>query len=97
MFSSKLIRKVYMDYAATTPVATEVRKAMAPYLNQKFGNPSSIHSWGQEAMAAIEKSRQQTADFLYCQPEEIIFTAGATEANNLAIFGVVKQAMALGI
>jgi cysteine desulfurase len=79
------MQKIYLDYAATTPVDEEVLKAMAPYFSEKFGNPMSIHSFGREAEMALEKSRKIVADFLHCLPEEVIFTSGATESNNLAI------------
>jgi len=82
------MRKVYLDYAATTPTDPEVIKAMEPYFFEKFGNPSSIHSFGQEAKKALEDSRETTAGFLGAKPEEIIFTSGGTESNNYAIFGV---------
>lgn len=82
--------KVYLDYAATTPIDPKVFKAMAPYFKKDFGNPSSIHGYGQKALSAIDEARQTAADFLGCSQDEIIFTGSATEANNLAIFGLVK-------
>ncbi len=82
-------RQIYLDYAATTPVDSKVLAAMKPYFSQKFGNPMSLHSLGQEANLAIEKARTQIAQFLNCQNKEIIFTSGATESNNLAIKGIV--------
>ena len=82
------MRRVYLDYAATTPTDPEVVKAMEPYFFDKFGNPSSIHSFGQEAKKAMEDSRQTLASLLNAKPEEIIFTSGGTESNNFAIFGV---------
>jgi cysteine desulfurase len=85
------MQKVYLDHAATTPVDPEVMKEMLPYFSEKFGNPMSIHSFGQEAIEATNKARKQTADFLNCDPSEIIFTSGATESNNLAIKGVIKN------
>ncbi|MFH0969600.1 MAG: cysteine desulfurase family protein [Patescibacteria group bacterium] len=85
------MKKVYLDNAATTPIDPEVLKAMLPYFSEKFGNPMSIHSFGQEAMEAVDKARKQVADFLNCETTEIIFTSGATESNNLAIKGVVKK------
>jgi len=81
------MRKVYLDYAATTPTDPEVLKSMEPYFFEKFGNPSSIHSFGQEAKKAIEDAREELATFINAKPEEIIFTSGGTESNNSAIFG----------
>lgn len=83
--------KVYLDHAATTPVDKKVLKAMLPYFSRDFGNASSLHSFGQKAAEAVAKARKQTADFFGASPEEIIFTSGATESNNLAIKGVVKS------
>lgn len=82
------MKKVYLDYAATSPVAAEVVKAMQPYLTEKFGNPASLHSFGQEADEALEQSRQKIAKVLNAKPNEIIFTGSATESNNLALKGV---------
>ncbi|HLD41016.1 MAG TPA: cysteine desulfurase NifS [Candidatus Omnitrophota bacterium] len=82
------MERIYLDYAATTPCDPRVVEAMSPYFTEKFGNPSSIHSFGQEAKKGMEDSRQALADFLGAKPEEIIFTSGGTESNNLAIFGV---------
>lgn len=83
-------KRVYFDYSATTPVDESVLKAMEPYWNKTFGNPSSIHTFGQEARAGVEKAREEIAEFLGCQSPEIIFTSGATEANNLGIRGLMK-------
>jgi cysteine desulfurase len=83
------MQRVYLDYAATTPCDPEVIKAMEPYFFEKFGNASSIHSFGQEAKKAIEDSRQALASFLGAEPSEIVFTSGGTESNNFAIKGVV--------
>lgn len=85
MFGKKII---YLDNAATTPLEPRVLKAIIPYLKEKFGNPSSIHSLGQEAKEVIEKSRETIANFIGAKKEEIIFTASGTESNNLAIKGV---------
>ncbi|MFA4843016.1 MAG: cysteine desulfurase NifS [Candidatus Omnitrophota bacterium] len=82
------MKRIYLDYAATAPTDPEVLKAMEPYFFDKFGNPSSIHSFGQEAKKAIEDARERTASFLSAKPEEIIFTCGGTESNNTAIEGV---------
>ena len=82
------MERIYLDYAATTPCDPEVLEAMKPYFTEKFGNPSSIHSFGQEAKKGMEDSRQVLADFLGAKPEEIVFTSGGTESNNFAIFGV---------
>jgi cysteine desulfurase len=88
---NKMRKLIYLDNAATTPVDPEVMKAMQPYFTRLFGNPMSIHSFGQVALEALDKARKQTADFLNCNPGEIIFTSGATESNNLAIKGVIKK------
>lgn len=80
--------KIYFDNAATTAVDPEVLKEMMPYLKEKYGNASSLHGLGQEAANAVEKARKRVADFLACKPDEIIFTSGATESDNLAIRGV---------
>lgn len=82
-----LMRRIYMDHAATTPVRNEVLKAMQPYLSKKFGNPSSLHFSGQEAKHALEESRAKVAGIINTKPSEIIFTSGGTEANNLALIG----------
>ncbi len=79
---------IYLDYNATTPIASEVANEMAPYLYEHFGNPSSNHSYGAEAKRAVEKAREQVAALLGCLPYEIVFTSGGTESNNLAIRGV---------
>jgi len=87
----KINKKIYLDYAATTPVDEEVLKEMLPYFNKKFGNASSIHSFGQEAIAAIDKVREKIAKLFSCDFYEIIFTGSATESNNLAIKGIVHN------
>lgn len=81
------MKPIYMDYAATTPVRKEVLKTMNPYFSEKYGNASSLHSAGQEARKAMENSRAILAKCLGCQLNEIIFTSGGTESNNLALKG----------
>jgi len=83
----KKFRRVYLDYAATTPTDPRVLKAMEPYLKEKFGNTMSLHSFGQEAKEALEESREKIANFIGAKPNEIIFTSSATESNNLALKG----------
>jgi len=80
---------VYLDYNATTPLASEVLEAMLPYLRGDFGNPSSIHQYGRRAKAALLEARETLASFLSASGTEIVFTASGTEADNLAILGVV--------
>lgn len=82
---------IYLDNAATTPIAPEVVEAMIPVLKNDFGNPSSTHSFGRSAKALIETSRRSIAKHLNCQPSEIIFTSGGTEADNLALYSSVKM------
>jgi cysteine desulfurase len=82
------MKRVYLDYAATTPCDPEVLKSMEPYFFDKFGNPSSIHAYGQEAKKGIEDARERLASFLGADPSEIIFTSGGTESDNFAIMGV---------
>lgn len=84
------MRPIYLDYAATTPVDPRVAAAMAPYLTERFGNASSVHSFGQEAREAVERARAQIAAALGAAPEEVVFTSGATEADNFALFGVAE-------
>jgi cysteine desulfurase len=81
------MKAVYLDHAATTPVRTEVREAMEPYLSESFGNPSSLHRWGREASAALEDARATVAESLGARAEEIYFTRGGTESDNLAVLG----------
>jgi cysteine desulfurase len=84
------MRRVYLDNNATTPVMPEVFEAMRPYFGERFGNASSIHHHGQETRAAVERARESVAALLGCRPAEIVFTSGGTEADNLAIFGLVR-------
>jgi len=90
-FMKSTKKRIYLDYAATTPVDERVVKEMQPYFSEKFGNPMSIHSFGQEALEAVDKARAQVAEFLGCSAKEIVFTSGATESNNLAIKGVLRS------
>lgn len=85
-----MLKKIYLDHAATTPVDKKVLEEMMPYFSDLFGNASSLHSFGQEASEAVEKSRMQVAKYFNANLNEIIFTSGATESNNLAIKGVIK-------
>ncbi|NMC13074.1 MAG: cysteine desulfurase [Chloroflexi bacterium] len=80
--------KIYFDYAATTPTDQRVIQSMLPYFYENFGNPSSIHLYGQKAENAIDESREKIANLLNCSPEEIIFTSCGSESDNLAIRGV---------
>jgi len=82
------MRRIYLDYAATTPTHPEVVKTMLPYFTDVFGNPSSIYSYGQEAKGAIEGARTKVADLIGARDEEIVFTSGGTEADNFALKGV---------
>ncbi len=81
---------IYLDYNATTPIDREVAAAMRPFLHEKFGNPSSMHRFGIEARRAVETARIQVASLLDCRPEEVIFTSGGTESNNMAIKGIAS-------
>ncbi len=81
------MQPVYFDYNATTPVAPEVLAAMMPFLTGSFGNPSSSHALGRQAHAAVERARAEVAGLIGAEPDEILFTGGGTEANNLAIRG----------
>ncbi len=84
------MEKIYLDHAATTPVREEVLEAMLPYLKNTFGNPSSMHVFGRESRRGLDEARAKVASSLGALPEEIIFTSGGTEANNLAIQGAVR-------
>ena len=89
-------RTVYFDYNATTPLDPAVRNAMLPFLGEVWGNPSSVHHIGRKARALLDDARDRAATFLGAKPSEIIFTAGGTEANNLAIFGAARLLKAKG-
>jgi cysteine desulfurase len=84
------MHRVYLDSNATTPLLPEVFEAMRPYYFEEFGNASSIHHHGQHARAAVERARESVARLLGCRAAEVVFTSGGTEADNLAIFGLVK-------
>ena len=84
--------RYYFDHNATTPVAPEVLEAMLPCFAEVYGNASSIHHYGQQAKARLEQARRQVAELLGCRPNEVVFTSGGTEANNLAILGTVRAA-----
>jgi cysteine desulfurase len=86
----KLMRRVYLDNNASTPVLPEVFEAMRPYFGEYFGNASSIHHHGQETRAAVERARESVAVLVGCRPSEIVFTSGGTEGDNLAIFGLTS-------
>jgi cysteine desulfurase len=85
------MRKVYLDHNATTPTHPEVVKAMVPYYNKVYGNPSSIHMFGQEARKAVDEAREKVANFIGAKVEEIVFTSGGTEADNFAIKGIAYR------
>jgi cysteine desulfurase len=87
---------VYLDHAATTPVREEVFEAMKPFYGPRFGNPSSIHRWGREARAALDEARERVGRCLGARPDEICFTSGGTEADNLAILGAWRVLKAKG-
>src|SRR5688572_29672600 len=78
---------VYLDHAATTPVRREVVEAMEPFFGPRFGNPSSVHRWGREARVALDEARERVAACLGAEPDEICFTSGGTEGDNLAVLG----------
>jgi cysteine desulfurase len=82
------MKPIYLDYNATTPISREVADAMAPFLYEHFGNPSSAHAYGVVAKQAVEQARAQVAALLGCEPAELVFTSGGTESNNFAIKGV---------
>lgn len=87
---------IYLDYAATTPVDQRVLDVMMPYFRESFGNPSSIHRFGQKAEAAVEEAREKIASVLHCKPDEIVFTSGGSEADNLALRGAAMAHRSTG-
>jgi cysteine desulfurase len=90
------MRKVYLDNASTTPLLPEVRQAMMPFLDEIFGNPSSLHDWGDAARQAVEVAQAQVAQLIGADAEEIIFTGSGTESNNFAIKGLALAQQAKG-
>lgn len=87
MWSGDVESTIYLDHAATTPVRPEAVEAMAPYLDGRFGNPSSVHRWGRAARSGLEEARERIAELLGAERREIVFTGGGTEADNLAVLG----------
>ncbi|MBI2860448.1 MAG: cysteine desulfurase [Chloroflexi bacterium] len=90
------MRKVYLDNSATTSVLAEVREVMMPYLGESFGNPSSLHDWGDSPREALEAAREQVAQLIGAKAEEIIFTASGTESNNFAVKGMALAQQSKG-
>jgi cysteine desulfurase len=90
------MRKVYLDNAATTPLLPEVREAMMPFLGEVFGNPSSLHDWGDTARQAVDTAREQVAELIGANAEELIFTGSGTESNNFAIKGLALAQQSKG-
>lgn len=87
---------IYLDYNATTPLCDPARKAMLPFLDREFGNPSSIHSAGRTARAAIDDARDRISAVLSTKPHELVFTSGGTESNNLAVLGLARSQAKVG-
>ncbi|HZI49758.1 MAG TPA: aminotransferase class V-fold PLP-dependent enzyme, partial [Pyrinomonadaceae bacterium] len=90
------MRKVYLDHCATSPLEPRVLAAMMPYLTETYGNASSIHSFGQQARSAVDKARRQVASLIGASANEVVFTSGGTEANNLAIQGICEASASHG-
>jgi cysteine desulfurase len=90
------MRKVYLDNTAGTPLLPEVKEAMLPYLGEVFGNPQSLHDWGDKAREALDEAREKVAGLIGADPEEIIFTSGGTESNNLAVKGLALARQSQG-
>ncbi len=89
-------QRIYLDYAATTPLDSRVAATMLPYLTDHFGNPSSLHATGRRARRAVEDARETIALTLGCQPTEVLFTSGGTESDNTAILGIARAQRAAG-
>ena len=87
---------IYLDHAATTPVASEVLEVMLPYFSEIMGNPSSIHRYGRQASEGVEYGRAQVAKLLHCAPKDVYFTSGGSEADNMAIFGAALARESVG-
>jgi cysteine desulfurase len=83
--------QIYLDYSATTPPRPEVMALMQSVMVEQWGNPSSLHEWGSRSATGLERARMQVADLLHSPLDAIVFTAGGTEADNLAIFGVARR------
>src|ERR1700686_473976 len=81
---------IYLDYNATTPLCDAALKAMQPFLERHYGNPSSVHAAGREARAGVDDARDRFAELLGAKPHELIFTSGGTESNNLAVVGLAR-------
>ena len=90
------MRSIYFDYNATTPLDPDVRDAMMPFLDELWGNPSSVHHIGRKARAHLDDARDRASKVLGCKPSEVIFTSGGTESVNLAIFGAARLLRAKG-
>jgi cysteine desulfurase len=90
------MKQIYLDHAATTPMAQEVLEAMLPYFTERYGNPSSLHAFGQDAKEGIEQARQTIAEFIHANPDEIVFTGSGTESDNTVIKGVAHTLRAKG-
>jgi cysteine desulfurase len=90
------MRKVYLDNASSTAMLPEVKEAMLPYMGEVYGNPSSLHDWGDAARMAVDEAREKVAGLINASPEEIIFTSCGTESNNLAVKGIALAAQAKG-
>ena len=90
------MNKIYLDNAATTPISSEVLNEMMPYFTSMYGNPSAVHSFGREAKHALDVARERVARGIGCDPSEIYFTSGSTEANNWALYGIATANRAKG-